>query len=270
MSDILEHILQRKREEVVRLKRRFSPQDLLERAQAQAPPRGFAESLRNTAARGGPAVIAEIKRASPSKGLIRSDYDPQWIASEYENNGAACLSILTDEDFFQGSEADFVAARNAVQIPAIRKDFMIDEMQILESRAMGADCILLIVAALSAQSLNALHSAARELKMDVLLEVHDFAELNKVLDAGLGDRLLIGINNRNLRSFETRIETTLDLLPWLPPGHEVVTESGLGSRADVKRLVDAGVHRFLVGEALMRQPNPGVALRRMIAETDGA
>jgi indole-3-glycerol phosphate synthase len=264
MNDILARILARKREEVAQLRRTHTPASLVSRAEQQGAPRGFAASLRKTADDGRPAVIAEIKRASPSKGLIRPDFDPAWIASEYERGGAACLSILTDEDYFQGSIDDFVAARKAVTLPAIRKDFIIDELQVLESRAIGADCILLIAAALPVPRLVTLHKAARELGMDVLIEVHDRGELMGVLGARLGNELLIGINNRNLRTFETRLETTLDLLPWLPAGHEVVTESGIGTPADVRRMTTAGVKRFLVGESLMRQPNPGVALKRLI------
>ena len=266
MSDILERILARKREEIADLRKRVSDSTLMQRAEQQQAPRGFARRLKEVADRGGPAVITEIKRASPSKGLIRTDFDPKWIAQEYEKSGSACLSVLTDEDFFQGSEADFVTAHAAVKIPAIRKDFIIDELQVLESRAMGADCILLIAAALSQTAMTTLHRTARALNMDVLVEIHDSAELNKVLGAGLGNDYLLGINNRSLRSFETRIETTLDLLPWLPPGLDVVTESGLSTRADVRRLLDAGVKRFLVGESLMREPNPGVALKRNILD----
>lgn len=264
MSDILERILARKREEIALLGRRHTADTLRQRAAQQSAPRGFAAALRRTAASGRPAVIAEVKRASPSKGLIRTDFDAAWTATEYERGGASCLSILTDEDFFQGSAQDFMAARGATALPAIRKDFIIDELQVLESRAIGADCILLIAAALPAARLAALHRVARELDMDVLLEVHDRADLNSVLGAGLGDDLLIGINNRSLRSFETRLETTLELLPWLPAGHEIVTESGIASPADVERMMVAGVRRFLVGESLMRQPNPGVALKRLI------
>lgn len=265
MKDILERILARKREEVADLKRTHSVASLTQRAQAQSAPRGFAAALRARADRGEAAVIAEIKRASPSKGLIRADFDPAWIAGEYESGGAACLSILTDEDFFQGSNADFMAAREAVKLPAIRKDFIIDELQVLESRAIGADCILLIASALPAKRLAALYREARGLQMDVLIEVHDGNELKMVLEAGLGAGLLVGINNRNLRTFETSLETTLKLLPWLPASHEVVTESGIGTPADVRRMLDNGVRRFLVGESLMRQPNPGVALKRLIA-----
>lgn len=265
MNDILERILARKREEVAQLRKQHTAESLTQLAQAQSAPRGFAAGLRALADAGRPAVIAEIKRASPSKGLIRPDFDPAWIAGEYERGGAACLSILTDEDYFQGSVDDFKAARDAVRLPAIRKDFIIDELQVIESRAIGADCILLIAAALPPARLSALHRTARDLGMDVLIEVHDRSELNAVLGARLGNGLLIGINNRNLRSFETRLETTLDLLPWLPPGHEVVTESGIGTPADVQRMLGAGVQRFLVGESLMRQPNPGVALKRLVA-----
>lgn len=265
MNDILARILARKREEVAQLRRDHTTASLAQRAQQQGAPRGFAAALKAKADAGKPAVIAEIKRASPSKGVIRADFDPAWIAAEYERGGAACLSILTDEDYFQGSIEHFVAARNAVALPAIRKDFIIDELQVLESRAIGADCILLIAAALPPARLVTLHKAARELGMDVLIEVHDRAELTAVLQARLGGELLIGINNRNLRTFETRLETTLDLLPWMPAGHEVVTESGIGTPADVRRMTGAGVKRFLVGESLMRQPNPGVALKRLIA-----
>ena len=264
MNDILERILDRKREEIAELRTTTTEQALRERAEAQSAPRGFAASLRRLTQAGQPAVIAEIKRASPSKGLIREDFDPSWIAREYESGGAACLSVLTDEDFFQGSAAVFQAARKAVSLPAIRKDFIIDELQVLESRAIGADCILLIAAALPAPRLAALYRTARALDMDVLIEVHDHQELNAVLGAGLDGSLLIGINNRNLRTFQTRLETTLDLLPWLPEGHEVVTESGIGNSADVQRMMGAGVRRFLIGESLMRQPNPGVALQRLI------
>jgi indole-3-glycerol phosphate synthase len=265
VSDILDMILARKREEIAELRRRHSTATLTQKAAKQAPARGFVAALRTIADTGKPAVIAEIKRASPSKGLIRPDFDAAWIASEYEKGGAACLSVLTDEDFFQGSEEDFAAARDAVWLPMIRKDFIIDELQVLESRAMGADCILLIAAALPPTRLATLHREALGLGMDVLVEIHDASELREVLGAGLRGPLLIGINNRDLRTFETRLETTVDLLPWIPLGHEIVTESGIGTVADVKQMISAGVKRFLVGESLMRQPNPGVALKRLIA-----
>lgn len=266
MSDVLAKILARKREEIAELRKLYRVSaGLLKRAEKQSPPRGFTARLRALADAGKAAVIAEIKRASPSKGLIRPNFDPAWIAGEYEAGGAACLSILTDEDFFQGSAADFTAARDATALPAIRKDFIIDELQVLESRAMGADCILLIAAALTPAQLTILHRNARLLGMDVLIEVHDRSELSAVLGARLGPDLLIGINNRDLRTFDTSLETTLELLPWIPAGHEVVTESGIATPADVQKMMSAGVRRFLVGESLMKQPNPGVALRRLIA-----
>lgn len=264
MSDILERILARKREELAELAQRSSSSALEQQAMRQAAPRGFVQRLSDVVAQGLPAVIAEIKRASPSKGLIRDEFDPEWIAREYADNGAACLSILTDEDFFQGSSQDFETARMSGGLPAIRKDFLIDELQVIESRAIGADCILLIAAALSSAKLSTLYHLAKNLGMDVLIEVHDYAELNDVLEADLSGNLLLGINNRNLRSFETSLDTTIDLLHWIPPEHDVVTESGIGSPADIRLMMDAGVKRFLVGESLMRQPNPGVALRRLM------
>lgn len=265
MSNILERILSRKREEVDALSRRSSAAELEQKALAQSACRGFVKRLADVSAQGIPAVIAEIKRASPSKGLIRDDFDPEWIAREYAENGAACLSILTDEDYFRGSNSDFECARAVSGLPAIRKDFLIDELQVLESRAIGADCILLIAAALASADLSRLHALGRQLGMDVLIEVHDFAELSMVLEAGLPGPLLIGINNRNLKTFETSLDTTIELLHWIPPEHDVVTESGIASSADIRRMLGAGVKRFLVGESLMRQPNPGVALRRLIA-----
>ncbi len=264
MSDILEKILARKREEVAALKQRTSADALRAEAAKQTPPRGFAAALRNQAQAGQAAVIAEIKRASPSKGLIRPDFDPPWIATEYASGGATCLSVLTDRDFFGGEIAHLQAARAACPLPVIRKDFVIDEIQLIESRAVGADCVLLIAAALNAPQLSDLHRLALDQGMDVLIEVHDATELRLVANAGLRGPYLLGINNRNLRTFETKLETTLELLPWLPAGAEVVTESGIAQPADVQRMLEAGVHRFLVGESLMREPNPGVALKRLL------
>lgn len=260
MSDILDKILARKREEIAALRARTSLADLERAAAAADAPRGFAAALRRKAATG-PAVIAEIKRASPSKGLIRADFDAAWLAGEYARGGAACLSVLTDRDFFQGGDEYLVQARAACALPVIRKDFLIDEAQVIEARAIGADCVLLIAAALSATRLRELHTLARGLGLDVLVEIHDAAEFDQVLSADLGRDYLLGINNRNLRTFETRLETTLDLLDRLPAGSEVVTESGIGTRDDVERMLAAGVRRFLVGESLMRQPSPGDALR---------
>ncbi|MEQ1439666.1 indole-3-glycerol phosphate synthase TrpC [Fontimonas sp. SYSU GA230001] len=264
MSDILYTILAKKREEIALLGRRYSRTALEDLARAADAPRGFIEALRARVATGQAGVIAEIKRASPSKGLIRADFDPAWLAREYAQGGAACLSVLTDEAFFQGHNAFLVQARSACALPVIRKDFLIDEAQVIEARAIGADCVLLIAAALQPARLKALHDCARAWGLDVLVEIHDGAELDQVLGADLGEGWLLGINNRNLRIFETRLETTLDLLPRLPAGLDVVTESGIATVADVERMRAAGVQRFLIGESLMRQARPGAALRALV------
>jgi indole-3-glycerol phosphate synthase len=263
MADILDRILATKGEEIARLNRRYSRSTLEDLARAADAPRGFITALQAKVAAGAAGVIAEIKRASPSKGLIRADFDPFFLAREYAAGGAACLSVLTDEQYFQGHNAFLVQARAACALPVIRKDFLIDEAQINEARAIGADCVLLIAAALTPGRLRALYECARAWQLDVLVEIHDGAELDQVLSAGLGDGWLLGINNRNLRSFETRLETTLDLLPRLPAGLDVVTESGIASTADVRRMRAAGVQRFLIGESLMRQERPGAALRAL-------
>jgi indole-3-glycerol phosphate synthase len=212
----------------------------------------------------GAAVIAEIKKASPSKGVIRADFDPPRLAEAYARGGAACLSVLTDGRFFQGHNDFLVAARAACALPVIRKDFLIDELTVLEARAIGADAVLLIAACLSPTQMNSLHACAREAGLDVLVEVHDAEELDAVARAGLKGGWLLGVNNRNLRSFETRLDTTLDLLPRAPAGVAVVTESGIATAADVQRLRGAGVDRFLIGESLMRAADPGEALRQLI------
>ena len=263
MSDILETILERKRDELRALRKRYSLRDLEERADEAGDTRGFADALASTAKMRA-AVIAEIKRASPSKGLIREDFDGAWIAGRYAAGGAAALSVLTDRDFFGGGEEILIAARAACELPVLRKDFLVDPMQVLEARAMGADCILLIAAALSAAQMRELDVLARDLDMDVLVEVHSRDELDAVLGADLPTGYLLGINNRDLRSFETRLETTLDLLPHLSPELPVVTESGIHTRDDVERMCRAGVERFLIGESLMRQSDPGDALARLI------
>ncbi|TJY65091.1 indole-3-glycerol phosphate synthase TrpC [Sinimarinibacterium sp. CAU 1509] len=263
-ADVLEKILLRKREEIALLNRRYCRSTLEELARAADPVRGFVASINDKVASGRAGVIAEIKRASPSKGLIRADFDPAWIAREYAAAGAACLSVLTDESFFQGHNAFLVQARLACGLPAIRKDFLIDEAQVVEARAIGADCVLLIAAALSTEQLKTLYACARAWQLDVLVEVHDAEELDQVLSADLGDGWLLGINNRNLRTFETRLETTLDLLARIPEGLEVVTESGIGTADDIARMRSAGVHRFLIGESLMRQDSPGAALRTLL------
>ncbi len=231
---------------------------------SQPAPRGFIASLTHAAEARGAGVIAEIKKASPSKGLIRADFDPGWLAADYERGGAACLSVLTDEQFFQGHNDYLVEARQHSALPAIRKDFLIHELQIAEARAIGADCVLLIAAALESARLSELAAQASELGMDVLIEVHDRAELEAVLTLALPLPVLLGINNRNLRTFETRLETTLELLPLIPQGYDVVTESGIGLPKDVRRMTAEGVKRFLIGESLMRQTSPGDALRVLL------
>jgi indole-3-glycerol phosphate synthase len=226
------------------------------KARAAPPPRDFVGALRGRQ----PAVIAEVKRASPSRGVLREDFDPVAIAKSYERGGAACLSVLTDREFFQGSGEDLVAARAACALPVLRKDFVIDPLQVAESRALGADAILLIAACLEDAAMRELEAAALDLGMAVLVEVHDAAELSRALKLRTP---LLGINNRDLRTFDTRLETTLDLLPRIPPGRLVITESGILSRAHVERMRVAGVQAFLVGEAFMRAPDPGGALREL-------
>ena len=261
MSDILERILARKREEVEAARAAVPFAQMQQRATAAPPPRDFVGALRAKIAAGRPAVIAEIKKASPSKGLLRADFDPASIARSYEAGGAACLSVLTDRDFFQGSAEHLAQARSACSLPVLRKDFVTEPYQVYESRAFGADCILLIAAALACQDMQGLEAAAASLGMAVLVEVHNAAEL----DAALTLRTpLLGINNRNLRTFQTSLQTTLDLLPGIPGDRIVVTESGIGSAADVSMMLGRGVPAFLIGEALMRTPDVGVALQEMI------
>ena len=257
MSDILNRIIAVKREEIAAARPRRSAADLQELAGAQSAPRGFAAAMQARVARGDAAVIAEIKKASPSKGVLREHFDPAAIAATYERHGAACLSVLTDVQFFQGHEDYLRAARAACALPVIRKDFMIDPYQVLEARAMGADCILLIVACLADSQMAELEAAAFEQGLDVLVEVHDGAELDRALHLRTP---LLGINNRNLRSFEVSLDTTLGLLAQVPADRLLVTESGILVRDDVRRMRDAGVHAFLVGEAFMRAEDPGVAL----------
>jgi len=264
VSDILEKILVQKREEVAALRKKHSPQSLAELAAGQGAPRGFARALRERAVSGA-AVIAEIKKASPSRGLIRPNFDPPALARDYADGGAACLSVLTDERFFLGSAEHLKQARAACALPVLRKDFNVDPLQVAEARALGADAILLIAAALAGAQMSELAAAARELGLDVLVEIHDRAELELVQRAHLPAGCLLGINNRDLRTFETRLETTLELLPYLPAGAEVVTESGIGTAADIARLRAAKVDRFLVGESLMRAESPGAALRELLA-----
>ena len=257
MSDILQRIVAVKHEEVTAARRLRSEADLRQAALAQSPPRGFAAALRAKLAAGAPAVIAEIKKASPSKGVIREHFAPAEIAASYAQHGAAALSVLTDAPFFQGHPDDLVAARAACALPVLRKDFMSDPYQVLEARAMGADCILLIAACLSDAQMAELEACATEQGLDGLVEVHDGDVLERALRL---HTLLLGINNRNLRSFEVTLDTTLALLSRVPSDRLPVTESGIQGRADVQRMRAAQVHAFLVGEAFMRADDPGVAL----------
>ena len=260
MSDILQTILARKAQEIRERSTRTSLAQLRARAADAPTTRGFARALRAQIAMGKPAVIAEIKKASPSKGVIRADFRPEQIARSYEAGGAACLSVLTDVDFFQGADAYLVAARENCGLPVLRKDFTIDAYQVYEARALGADCILLIVAALDDAQLSELSELAQTLGMDVLVEVHDGAELDRALQTSAS---LIGINNRNLRTFDTSLDTTLQLRERVPSERLLVTESGIHTREDALRMRAAGVNAFLVGEAFMRAQDPGAELRKL-------
>ena len=262
VPDILERILAVKREEVAQAKA-AKPLAVIEaEARAQPPARDFVGAIRARVAAGQPAVIAEIKKASPSKGVIRADFRPSEIAADYAAHGAACLSVLTDRQFFQGAPAYLQAARAACGLPVLRKDFLVDPYQIVEARAMGADAILLIAAALDLATMQAFEATADELGLGVLVEVHDGDELERALQLKTP---LIGINNRNLRTFDVSLQTTLDLLPRVPAGRVVVAESGVLTGEDVTVLRDHQVHAFLVGEAFMRAPQPGEALARLFA-----
>ncbi len=263
MTDILQRILAVKAEEVARAKSARPMAALQNEARQAAPARDFVGSLRARIAVGKPAVIAEIKKASPSRGVLRESFDPGAIAASYERHGAACLSVLTDAQFFQGGLDHMKQARAACKLPVLRKDFTIDPYQVYEARAAGADCILLIVAALEPARMRDLEAAAFDLGMSVLVEAHDAAELELALKLKTP---LIGINNRNLRTFETRLETTLDLLAHVPAERLVVTESGILSPSDVAHMRDHKVGCFLVGEAFMRAADPGVELGRLFAE----
>jgi indole-3-glycerol phosphate synthase len=261
VSDILQRILATKREEISAAQRAVPIGELERRAHAQPPARDFLAALRAKNAAGAPAVIAEIKRASPSKGLLRNDFDPAALAKSYESGGAACLSVLTDREYFQGGNEHLATARAACGLPVLRKDFTIDAYQVLEARAIGADCILLIAAAAGIDELRELERLAHSLGMAVLVEVHDAGELAAASTLATP---LIGINNRNLRTFATSLQTTLDLLPGVPAGKMVVTESGIRDRSDVARLRKHGVHAFLIGEAFMRAADPGRALHALL------
>jgi indole-3-glycerol phosphate synthase len=260
MADILTRILEVKRREIAEARVRL-PIEAIERVARDAdPPRGFERAMRAKIAAGRPAVIAEIKRASPSQGLIRADFDPARIAASYERNGAACLSVLTDREFFQGSREDLRMARAACALPVIRKDFIIDPYQVLEARSWGADCILLIMDAAPDGELARLERLAHDLGMDVLVESHDGAQLDRALRLSTP---LVGINNRDLRTFRTSLDTTIGLLDRIPAGRLAVTESGVSTPEDVSRLKKANVNAYLVGGAFMAADEPGAELARL-------
>ena len=255
---ILDRILEVKRAEIASAKRRSSLAEVEARARRAPATRDFVGAMRAK----NPAVIAEIKKASPSRGVLRSNFDPATIAASYEKGGAACLSVLTDEQFFQGSAQHLIAARSACTLPVLRKDFIVDPYQVAESRALGADSILLIAACLGEAEMIELERLAHALGMAVLVEIHDAAELKRALAL---ETPLLGINNRDLRTFETKLERTLDLLPHIPRGRIVITESGILGAADVACMRRAGVNAFLVGEAFMRAPDPGGALEALFS-----
>ena len=266
MSDILAKICADKRQHIARCKEQH-PLAALETAAKDADaPRGFAAALSGASENGGLALIAELKKASPSKGLIRSDFDPERLARAYESGAAACLSVLTDKPYFDGEDGFLTQARAAVAIPVLRKDFMLDPYQIVEARVLGADCILLIMAALSDAEAAELNSAAQAFGMDVLVEVHDAAELARAIELGAA---LIGINNRNLKTLEVDLATTEQLLPAIPAGCDVVCESGLNTHADLMRMAKLGVTRFLVGESLMRQDDVALATKVLLTGAGG-
>ena len=260
MSDILDKIVAVKRDEISLARRRRDLASLRRDAESLGGQRDFVAGLRSKMGSGGAGVIAEVKKASPSKGVLREKFVPQQIAESYERHGAATLSVLTDAQFFQGSAAYLKQARAACALPVLRKDFMVDAYQVFEAREMGADCILLIAACLDDAQMIDLEAQAHALRMAVLVEVHDGAELDRALRL---TTKLVGINNRNLRSFQVTLQTTLDLLKNVPADRLLVTESGILARDDVKRMRDAQVHAFLVGEAFMRAPDPGVALAKL-------
>lgn len=261
MSDVLARICADKRRHVAAMRERHTLPRLESLAREVPPPRGFKAALEATAAAGRLALIAEIKKASPSKGLIRPDFDPAALARAYKEGGAACLSVLTDRPYFQGDDAYLGMVRDAVKLPALRKDFMLDTYQIVESRVLGADCVLLIMAALEEAEATALCSLAHDLEMDVLVEVHDAEELERALSL---DADLVGINNRDLKTLEVDIATTERLAPRVPPERLLVAESGLHEHGDLRRMAAAGAKAFLVGEGLMREPDVAAATRRLL------
>lgn len=263
-ASILDQIVARKHEEITAARARLSLADIEADLGRADPCRGFAAALADRVAQKQAAVIAEVKKASPSKGLIRADFDAATHARDYADHGATCLSVLTDRDYFQGSTDDLLAARAACTLPVIRKDFMVDPYQIAESRMLGADCILLIVAALQQSRLNELAAYAVDIGIDILVEVHNQVELERALSLET-EMPLIGINNRDLHSFETRLQTTIDLARSIPDDRLVITESGINTAADVQGMMDRGIYGFLIGESLMRDKSPGRKLQELIS-----
>ncbi|MDO8605192.1 MAG: indole-3-glycerol phosphate synthase TrpC [Phaeospirillum sp.] len=259
---ILDRICAEKRKQVAEQKGRRNIKELFDRAKDQAPPRGFAKSLDRLIDKLGWGIIAEIKKASPSAGVIRANFEPAQLARGYQRGGAACLSVLTDQKFFQGSDADLGAARSACDLPVLRKDFMVDPYQIVEARALGADCILLIVAALTDAEMSQMEDIALGYQMDVLIEVHDEAELERALKL---KSPLIGINNRDLKIMKTDLATTERLAPLVPKDRVVISESGLEGPGDLKRMALVGVKRFLIGETLMRRADVEQAVKVLLA-----
>jgi len=258
--DILNKIVTRKREEIAESMNRTSIEQMIEFASKADTPRGFYNSLNKKVKIRQSGIIAEIKKASPSKGVLREDFDPIEIAKSYETGGASCLSILTDRDFFQGDPLYLIKARSAVSIPVIRKDFIVHPYQVYESRAMGADCILLIVSCLEDDEIKHLSELALSLNMDILIETHDLNELRRALKLDLP---MIGINNRNLRNFEVNLQTTIDLLSEISDDKLIITESGISSKSDVEKMHQNNVFGFLIGEAFMKHPNPGQKLKEL-------
>jgi len=260
--DVLKKIVSRKQEEILAARSNIPLETLKQRVKSASPVRGFVNCIKNKINTGNAAVIAEIKKASPSKGILREDFDPVSIAKSYEAGGACCLSVLTDVDFFQGSTEYLIQARDNCQLPVLRKDFMVDAYQVYEARVMGADCILLIVACLTDEKMHELSVLAQELEMDVLIEVHDADELQRALKLPLP---MVGINNRNLRTFDTTLQTTLDLLEQMTDDRIVVTESGILKPNDVKLMRENNINAFLVGEAFMRSEDPGLRLSELFS-----